>query len=981
MSNFLTNIRLNNLQQEIDNLVLSGPLQNPLGKVLDCGGFAIENAGSVQAASITTPSFTTTNEIAAGYIVATGNIEGNTFTQTYGGTTYASIDNGVVTAAGVDTDGIASKTTGASVLVASELDMHDNSLTNVSYIGFNGVVVSGVTGPLQTIANFSTPTHKSFGYSDLGGADQVTFYDNVYNKPPGLGGYGTLEQVLTEGNTANGKDITNVGNLQAVEFQQTNGPGGVVQTTIKDGGVECLTLSAFNIAGTDAGSVNMTTAVDMNSNDITGAGTISGAIVGGGSVNATTLTTTYITGTNSAAVNFNNDIEMEQHNISNVGQLQLSNNSDPTKISNLTTGAPGGDANTLWVYHDSRGYGAIYDTLYNQPPTAATPTLDEVLTAGASAPSKTITVGGVITDALGASAALGIIVNGSLRMTETPTLASYLTFINTDNDYNAINTVTDGALGPTLCVTRDGTTKGFIYDSHYNQPPTAAASTLEEVLAANSVALGSQSITVGGLVGNHAVDSTHTDEYLSVGSDVDYSLYNQLNIRSSSIVDASGVNKNILLTDAPYSGADEEQLYITRGDGQYGAVYDSHYNQPPSGGVGTLEQVLNAGATGPAGVVMNVSGVAGIRPSEGEGSLHPNIWLSIGTDTDFLNKNVRGITAGYIGTLSSDSVGSLSGGGITIIDDVTMADKVITANGVYTGTLYTDLISAKTAITDTVTIESDVTLGAKGITAGTVVGTTSVTTNTITGTGTYGGLTVLNMGTAVNMNNYPVAYTPYVGFNGEGVNNTPALYKTIQNKSTPSYTGFGYSDYGGGNAAIFYDNKYNLPPVVSSSITQTIPNGANGSFFDNTTLLPDGSTLGAIGTFDLGSESFNIFSLTFDSLILYSPDSTLDNAQLTFFLTTGYAAYPSPASGGLTGMTQCSYLTTNLNSNAQFTLSTPGILQSTVTTANSGNVLYLMLAATGLPTQKFPFSITFLNGKITADNVPNSVGSFIPTPS
>ena len=684
-----------------------------------------------------------------------------------------------------------------------------------------------------------------------------------------------------------------------------------------------------------------------------------------------------------------------------------------------------------------------------------------------------MTVGGVTTDALGANAALGIIVNGNIRMTETATDGSSLFFVNKDETYNAVSTFTDGVLGTTLSVTRDNwATHGFIYDSHYNQPPSSGGvGTLQQVLTAGSVALGTQNITVGGLVGNHAVDATHPVEYLAITSDTDFGNGNQYNIRSSEFVyitgpykntiltqnygtgpDAkyflsvtqdgtnygavydsyynrppaaaastlsevltagnsansgqvinlsqvggvnpandtftqpyfgldcdvdigskrlinaslvntttlgvtnigsgavggtsvtfdddvllsghkisgaesvgmtTGVNANVLSTSAPFSGANPQQLYITRGDGQYGAVYDSHYNQPTAAATPTLETVLTAGSTGPATIGMNVIGINGINPPD---SLNPVIWLAVGTDTSFSGCGIRDIATGDIVSLSSDTIKSSSGGNITFSDSIELGVNNLTAATVNVGS-----IGSGVSGTD-ITFTSNLNMGGFAIsnTPSFAVGSATVYNNFVTGEpGNPAQLTVTR----------------------DGVH-------------------FG----------AIYDSYYNQPTGGSGSVTQVIPDGSYPTVLAmQYATSGNQNLLGPFGSFDLGTENYNSFIVTFDSLWITSPipQSGVANMVFTMYLSTSSTAYPITP---LVNMIECSNITGTFDGNGAFQLNSSGILQSILPTSGASNTITLYIMATiGSSTlDNYNIELTITNFIITASKISTSAGAFIP---
>lgn len=193
MSNFLTNIRLNNLQQEIDNLVLSGPLQNPLLTPLDCGGFGVDNAAFIEAASIITPSFTTNGTLTAESVVVSEVA------------TIGTVDiNG-------DTAGILRVSQIQPVLssAAGTANTLEFTVTNVT---FDGITVNGATSFTQDVV---TPLLK------VGQIETNTPGDDM-----------TLTGILTGGGTAT---ITGMSEVAGTDIKGTTGSFTSIENISNDG--------------------------------------------------------------------------------------------------------------------------------------------------------------------------------------------------------------------------------------------------------------------------------------------------------------------------------------------------------------------------------------------------------------------------------------------------------------------------------------------------------------------------------------------------------------------------------------------------------------------------------------------------------------------------------------------------------------------------------------------------------------------------
>ena len=687
-------------------------------------------------------------------------------------------------------------------------------------------------------------------------------FDTEYNKLPPVV-TPTLDEVLTAGALAPSKTIT--------------------------------------VDGVTADTVDATTSVTTNT--VTGTGTVDGftALNMGSAVNMNNAPLTH-----TPYVGFNGE------GVNNTPALYktIQNKSTPSY--------------TGFGYSEYGGADPVifYDNKYNQPPSTATPSLDEVLTVGASAPSKTITVGGVITDVLGANSALGIIANGNLRMTKTETLDSSLYMIDTAGDYNAISTVTDGALGPTLSITRDGTTRGFIYDSHYNQPPAGGVGTLEQVLTAGHTApaldMTVKGITVESITGSTPSDPTHPKIWLDIGTDVDY---NQNNITGVGTITASTISSTVVVNAAGIVGTDL-------------------FNGVPILNIYTNLSMNQKDITDTASIALN--GATSLAPY----LVVKNTSIS-STERSFGYAEIDGSnpTTFYDDNYNKPPTPSL--------------DEVLTVGA--------------SAPSKTITVE--------GVTADTVTGTSSVSTSTLIGTQVVEGFNTLVVSTAIAMGGNQITHVPYIGFDGQVDGGVAGPYLGFYNKSTSATNkGFEYSNTDGSDPVTFYDNKYNLPPSSSGSTTQVIPDGS----YPTVLSLQFGTSsnqnlVGPFGSFDLGSNTYNSFIVTFDSLGITSPSQQggVEGLVFTMYLSTSTTAYPESP---LVNMIQCSSLTGTFDSNGSFQLNSPGILQSILPTSGASNTitLYIMATIASSTLDNYNIELTISNFIITASNVPTSTGAFIP---
>ena len=935
-------------------------------------------AGITVNDNITLGSKSVTANTFYGQIVQTPNLTTNSIGATVSGNSINFIDNitfgtknitgtGTISG-GVVEGGSVNATTLTTTYITGTNSADVNFNNNIAMEQHNISDVGNLTIGSDTVYNtlLTGGTNPAQLYITRDGTTFGSVYDSHYNQPPSSGGSQDLSQVLTEGNSAplqtlsvlgittaalgspnldgiqlnnmlvcNGQAITGVDGISLFNYNTTPNKFSTLTTGYLGGDSGTLYLNHGSGYGAIYDSLynqppsaaiptltevltanNSAPALDMTVKGITA-----------DTVDATTsVTTDTITGTGTldnitvltmgSAVNMNNNPVTHTPYVGFNGEGVNNTPGLYKTIQNKST-----SSYTGFGYSDYGGGNAaiFYDNKYNLPPSTPTPNLDEVLTAGASATSKTITVGGVIADVLGANSALGIIANGNLRMTKTETLDSSLYMIDTTGDYNAISTVTDGALGPTLSITRDGTTRGFIYDSHYNQPPAGGVGTLEQVLTAGHTAsaldMTVKGITVESITGSTPSDPTHPNIWLSIGTDTDF---NNSNITGVGTITANTITSTIELNAAGIVGTDL-------------------FNGVP---------ILNIYSN----VSMNQKDITDTASIEFSGATTLSPILVV--------KNTS-----ISSTERSFGYAEIDGSNPTTFYDTNY-------NKPPTPSLNEVLTVGASAPSQTITVES--------VTADTVNATSSLTTSDLAGTGIVEGFTTLNVSTVMAMGGNQITHVPYIGFDGQVAG---APYLTIQNSSTsPTSRGFSYCEPGGGNAAIFYDNKYNLPPSSSGSTTQVIPDGS----YTTVLSLQFGTSgnqnlLGPFGSFDLGSENYNSFIVTFDSLGITSPSqqSGVANIVFTMYLSTSTTAYPlSP----LVNMIQCSSLTGTFDGSGSFQLNSPGILQSILPTSGASNTitLYIMATLASSTLDNYNIELTISNFIITASNVPTSTGAFIP---
>lgn len=401
MSNFITNIRLNNLQQEIDNIVLTGPLTNPLLKDMDCGGFGVDNAVFIQAASIITPSFTTTGIIADS----------------------------------VATDTMTSKTSGGPITFNSDANFTEG--VSFSSVTFDNLTVTDLAtvGSLSTTKlNVQSNIQGSLYVAQdslLGGNVKMSKDNNLYTS-----NIFAAPDDITE--TINVRNTLNVGNETVDESTIT----GLITVGVVDGaGNTSGTLRVSHIqptlssAGGDAASLQFeVTSVKFDDEIIVqGYGTFGGAIntpiVNTDKIQTNTLgqnitlvgvlqgeATAIITGMsqiggadiygdigsftsiknkeNNGPPSLDFGLNANNHSIANASDIQLTlpasqditiqaNNINPS------TGYP--SLGLVWQHSGTNTSSVVYDTVFNVPPSVTANTLQGVLTTGPSAGGLSMT--------------------------------------------------------------------------------------------------------------------------------------------------------------------------------------------------------------------------------------------------------------------------------------------------------------------------------------------------------------------------------------------------------------------------------------------------------------------------------------------------------------------------------------------------------------------------------------------------------------
>jgi hypothetical protein len=396
-----------------------------------------------------------------------------------------------------------------------------NNLTvsTLNYTTLNPPVSGGSSTLEQVLTN-----GNSAGNLNITDVNEITVDTLNYTtlNPPVSGGSSTLEEVLTNGDNAGQLNIINVNTLQADTVLYTNLLQGFVATYTLSGGA---TISGNNItvpqqSGSLGGFVSTTTYLNPSvsatvnfedtggyvklgfdyNNQFYGAfwygpqsylyvvnngvnglfvplavGTVEiSVIILNGNLNI------YING----AIASNLEISVPSANYAIYGitnQQTVSTNftdvitwyaqsaSVPTLAQVLASGSSGGNASITDL--TAITVGTLNYTTLNPPVSGGSQNIEQVLTVGNNANGKSIT--GIDTCS-----------------TNSLTCQNTSFFVGNTNTFEmAVNT-------GKMAISGDGfTTVGFLYDSHYNQPPsTGVTPTLEEVLTAGNSAPTSQII-------------------------------------------------------------------------------------------------------------------------------------------------------------------------------------------------------------------------------------------------------------------------------------------------------------------------------------------------------------------------------------------------------------------------------------------------------------------------------------------------------
>ena len=450
MSNFLTNIRLNNLQREIDSIVLGGPLQNPLQTPLNLGGNPIQNATTIACNQIFTSEIA--SPVGAGIRIDEGVYFGDfgsvTAPNLYVGNAFANPPEAI----GTVYDTVYNLPPGstppsiATVLTAGSVANAGQSIT-VPNATFTSTTVSGTlnVGTVSTTGAITAGTVSTTGVitatgSISAGAGLTT--NSISENTTGAGiAIGTIATFLNQPKFESGIEVSTgdivlwSGNV-AANFFESYPPGGLME--IKDN-------------------------VQLDK-DLTISGLLSGTIIKGTTGSFTSIENISSEGPPS----FSFGLDANNQSIANASDIQLTlpSSQDITiQANNInpSTGYP--SLGLVWQHSGTNTSSIVYDTVFNVPPSVAASTLTAVLAAGNSAPTQSMIIDAVTASSTSTSIAE---ISGYISMPSVENPADYTTFVQ----------ATDSALqvqyGHLINIPAPGGPWGTIYDSHYN-PPTVVA--------------------------------------------------------------------------------------------------------------------------------------------------------------------------------------------------------------------------------------------------------------------------------------------------------------------------------------------------------------------------------------------------------------------------------------------------------------------------------------------------------------------------
>ena len=478
MSNFLTNVKIGNLQTELDVLsaytheqVFAGGLKNPLGSAMICQGNAIQGAGPIDTTLLTATTLTTTGQANFNSVVISDTLNVGSITTTEPLTVSAGLKCNQITTIDYATDPTLNIT--AELAIAGGVTTTSITANNITATtNISSTTISGTTVKADTLDANTAP------YISINAPVQILSNTGITTpaiQVNGLNPYGVGENINVSCPIESSYDITTTGTISAGNFNitgtltasdlevlninQTSQQGVTVSGPIfiRSGGMINCTLTeapytrqySLNNVATLVGNTVEVSTVKTNSlvfnNDASpNPGQII-SVIGNLQVGYSTPTSTLsydILGTNSLGLipagqqNFTTDTKVRSSATPTVGTGCL-------QVSSTSNSCPG-----TW--------GTVYDTVYNIPPGVGATTLSAVLTAGHSAPTQSMTVEEVISVTS---------TQNYLKLPDVIGSNGDSIFLNNQNGILSIGDVLAPGTTPPVPL------PGQVYDTYYNKPP------------------------------------------------------------------------------------------------------------------------------------------------------------------------------------------------------------------------------------------------------------------------------------------------------------------------------------------------------------------------------------------------------------------------------------------------------------------------------------------------------------------------------
>jgi hypothetical protein len=458
MSNFLTNVKIGNLQTELDVLsaytheqVFAGGLKNPLGSDMLCLNpesglrYGIQGASVINCVgTVTTNNLAVSGAFTPNNVIASGTVSGSILSAASSANTPT-----------LNVGAIFEKNPGNGIGVGSNLTVDaSHSFTSQGTANLNIVNIGGITTSQSDIIC------KGLSWGDDLTAQGTTLHTDNISCYTGsqltIGNDITMpsNQIFTTGVTVNNLKVNTIGvdtNSVITVSNDLTLQGSTVLTVPQ---LTATTASLPSINGGTGQSITITDQVTMTPGNSL---KINEALYVNNIANLDYPTKSFITVDCDLAVGINNSVIV--NNILDIGQAQFRPSGSTTRSSDVvltSADTPGYSLGALKVMVPSVGlYGLVYDSVYNVPPGVTATTLEAVLTAGNSAPTKSMTVETVTS------------VTSSQNYLKLPDAIAGgdSIFLNNQNGILSIGDVLAPGTTPPVPL------PGQVYDTYYNKPP------------------------------------------------------------------------------------------------------------------------------------------------------------------------------------------------------------------------------------------------------------------------------------------------------------------------------------------------------------------------------------------------------------------------------------------------------------------------------------------------------------------------------